>query len=106
MVRRLSSIRIILMTLAVCFLLGAADRAGAACPDGRVNQAAMWFSILHPGLGEYHQKGWGPWKNLPPKKFWFGFIPGFGWPGYLQVKSARDSAQCRTNDEMFNWDAP
>jgi hypothetical protein len=37
---------------------------------------------------------------MPPKKFWLGFIPGYGWPGYLQVKSAIDASQCKTNDDL------
>lgn len=68
------------------------------CDNGRSADGAMWFSIAHPGLGEYFLQGWGPWRNMPPKKFWLGFIPGFGWPGYLQVVSAIDAANCRTND--------
>jgi hypothetical protein len=63
----------------------------------------MWLSIAHPGLGEYHLKGWGPFEKMPPKKFWLGFIPIYGWPGYLQVKSARDAVRCRTNDNL-SWD--
>ena len=98
--------RLALVALLVCGLFLIPGQSQAACPNNRANQGAMWLSILHPGLGEYHLNGWGAWKNLPQRKFWFGFIPGFGWPGYLQVKSARDAADCRTNDEMFNWDAP
>ena len=37
---------------------------------------------------------------MPQKKFWLGFIPFYGWPGYLQVKSAIDAANCRTNDDI------
>jgi len=70
------------------------------CKNGRANQGAMWLSIAHPGLGEYSLKGWGPWSNMPPKKFWLGFIPGYGWPGYLQVKSAIDASKCKTNDDL------
>ncbi len=70
------------------------------CSNGRSPNGAMWFSILHPGLGEYFLNGWGPWRNMPPKKFYLGFIPIFGWPGYLQVVSAIDAANCRTDD----WD--
>lgn len=70
------------------------------CPNGRSSTAAMWLSIAHPGLGEYHLKGWGPWRNMPERKFWFGFIPGYGWPGYLQVKSALDAKNCKTNDDL------
>lgn len=58
---------------------------------------AMWMSILHPGLGEMKNSGQG-WKGVPKKKFYFGFIPFFGWPGYLQVVSAIDAKHCRTND--------
>ena len=61
----------------------------------------MWYSIAHPGLGEWYLKGWGSFAKAPPKKFWLGFIPGFGWPGYLQWKSARDASRCRVNDELF-----
>jgi len=57
----------------------------------------MWMSIAHPGLGEMKNSGQG-WKGLPKRKFWLGFIPGFGWPGYLQVVSAIDAKNCRTND--------
>ena len=83
-------------------LLVAAPVASAQdqCAGGRSANGAMWLSILHPGLGEYFIQGWGPFRNCPPKKFWLGFIPGFGWPGYLQVKSAIDASKCRTNDEI------
>jgi Ca-activated chloride channel family protein len=57
----------------------------------------MWASIGHPGLGEMLNARQG-WKGLPKMKFYLGFIPGFGWPGYLQVVSAIDAAKCRTND--------
>lgn len=62
--------------------------------DGR---AAMWLSIAHPGLGEGRNAGRG-WAGIPKRKFGLGFIPFFGWPGYLQVVSAIDAANCRTND--------
>jgi hypothetical protein len=74
--------------------------AQARCPNGRSSTGAMWLSIAHPGLGEYMLKGWGPWNKMPPKKFWLGFIPGYGWPGYLQVKSAIDASKCKTNDDL------
>jgi len=62
-------------------------------------EAAMWYSILHPGLGEWYLNGWGSMsRHAPKKKFWLGFIPLFGWPGYLQVVSAIDARHCRTND--------
>jgi hypothetical protein len=57
----------------------------------------MWLSIAHPGLGEGRNAG-GGWAAIPKKKFGLGFIPGFGWPGYLQIVSAIDAANCRTND--------
>lgn len=73
------------------------------CPNGRSKNAAMWFSIAHPGVGEWYLNGWGSFsKNAPPKKFWLGFIPFYGWPGYLQVKSAVDARNCRTNDRL-SW---
>jgi len=58
---------------------------------------AMWMSIAHPGLGEMKNSGQG-WNGIPKKKFWLGFIPFFGWPGDLQVVSAIDAKNCRTND--------
>ena len=92
-------------TAAFAVLLGLAS-AGAAraeearCPGNRSRTGAMWLSIAHPGLGEYYLKGWGDWEKMPPKKFWLGFIPLYGWPGYLQVKSADDAYHCRTNDDL------
>ena len=61
---------------------------------------AMWLSIAHPGLGEWYLRGWGPFERCPQKKFWLGFIPIYGWPGYLQVKSAIDAKHGRTNDRL------
>lgn len=74
--------------------------AQGRCPGDKSASGAMWLSIAHPGVGEYYLKGWGPWSNMPPLKFYLGFIPGYGWPGYLQVKSAIDAANCRTNDKL------
>lgn len=89
-------------TLAAVFaasVLGSASSAHAVrCENGRSGEGAMWLSIAHPGLGEWSLKNWGPLRNAPQKKFWLGFIPFFGWPGYLQVKSAIDASKCRTND--------
>jgi hypothetical protein len=68
--------------------------------NGRSTYAAMWWSILHPGLGEWYLNGWGPFEDCPQKKFWIGFIPIYGWPGYLQVKSAIDARHGRTNDKL------
>jgi hypothetical protein len=86
-------------------ILGLAIRADAAvrrrCPGDRNPEAATWLSIGHPGLGEWYLKEWGPFfDNAPQKKFWLGFIPLYGWPGYLQIKSAIDSHNCRTNDDL------
>jgi hypothetical protein len=54
-----------------------------------------------PGLGEWSSRDWGSFNaNAPQKKFWLGFIPVYGWPGYLQVKSAIDARHCRTNDDL------
>jgi hypothetical protein len=89
---------------AVAFLVAGAAQAGpdaqGRCPGNRSANGGMWLSIAHPGVGEYFLKGWGPWSNMPPLKFWLGFIPIYGWPGYLQVKSAVDAANCRTNDSL------
>lgn len=70
------------------------------CANGRSKTAATWLSVAHPGLGEWFLEGWGPFQNAPQKKFWLGFIPFYGWPGYLQVKSAIDANNCRTNDHL------
>jgi hypothetical protein len=57
--------------------------------------------VAHPGLGEWYLNGWGSFnENAPPRKFWLGFIPIYGWPGYLQVKSAIDANHCETHDEI------
>jgi hypothetical protein len=98
MVRRVA----ILIAVTAALALAGADsaRAQGDCPGDRYSQSAMWLSIAHPGLGEWYLKGWGPFPNAPQKKFWLGFIPFYGWPGYLQVKSAIDSAHCETNDDV------
>jgi len=75
-------------------LRSALSQATAPGCDGR---KAMWLSIAHPGLGEGRNAG-GGWAKIPKRKFGLGFIPFFGWPGYLQVVSAIDAANCRTND--------
>lgn len=71
--------------------------AEATKPPECNGSSAMWLSIAHPGLGEGRNAGKG-WAGIPKRKFGLGFIPGFGWPGYLQVVSAIDAANCRTND--------
>lgn len=79
--------------------LAGPSQAGT-CSNGRSSTAAMWLSILHPGLGEWHLNGWGSFgRNVPKKKFWMGFIPIFGFP-YLNVVSAIDTAKCRVDDNL------
>jgi hypothetical protein len=63
--------------------------------------AAAWLSVAHPGLGEYYNAGWGLFfDHCPQKKFWLGFIPLYGWPGYLQILSAIDAGHGRTSDNL------
>jgi hypothetical protein len=92
----------LLATIAALILAAPADAAASRrCSGNRSPEAATWYSIAHPGLGEWYLKGWGPFfDNAPQKKFWLGFIPFYGWPGYLQVKSAIDSHNCRVNDNL------
>jgi len=87
------------LALALTLAAPAAAQEGR-CAGGRSRSSAMWLSIAHPGLGEWYLKGWGSFEKAPQKKFWLGFIPFYGWPGYLQVKSAIDARNCRTNDEL------
>ena len=64
-------------------------------------RAAAWLSVAHPGLGEYYNNGYGFFfDRCPQKKFWLGFIPLYGWPGYLQVLSAIDAYHGRTSDNL------
>ncbi|HSP98704.1 MAG TPA: hypothetical protein VL049_15895 [Candidatus Dormibacteraeota bacterium] len=84
-------------------MLMAAVVATPHCASARNTTAAMWLSIAHPGLGEWYLKGWGNFGDrCPQNKFWLGFIPIYGWPGYLQVKSAIDAKHGRTNDNLTN----
>ena len=94
--------RSLVIGLGICALLlaPAASLAAERCSGGKSADAAMWYSILHPGLGEWYLRDWGSFDNAPQKKFWLGFIPFYGWPGYLQVKSARDSKRCNWNDRL------
>jgi hypothetical protein len=92
--------RAVTLAALLCLMAAAAPLARAEGCDGRSPQGAMWWSILHPGVGEWYLKGFGPLRKAPPRKFWLGFIPLYGWPGYLQVKSAIDAQKCRTNDEL------
>lgn len=92
-----------LLAIAVAAVLVAGAMPAAAESDsrsGRSTYNAMWMSIGHPGLGEWYLKGWGSFEKCPQKKFWLGFIPIYGWPGYLQVKSAIDARNGRTNDDL------
>jgi hypothetical protein len=62
---------------------------------------AAWLSVAHPGLGEWYNRGWGDFfENCPQKKFWLGIIPIYGWPGYLQVRSAIDAYHGCTSDNL------
>jgi hypothetical protein len=94
-----------LLGLCVCLSLAAEARADAPKPcAGEFKDSATWLSVAHPGLGEYFLRGWGPFfEHAPQKKFWLGFIPLFGWPGYLQAKSIYDVRKCRTHDDLWNW---
>ena len=98
--------RSILVALCVSALLLAptasfAKGGSGRCSNGKSTDAAMWYSILHPGVGEWYINGFGSFNaNAPQKKFWLGFIPIYGWPGYLQVKSAIDANHCETNDQV------
>ena len=90
----------LLICLAV-LCAAASSPTAAFARSSRNPTAAMWLSIAHPGLGEWYLNGWGRFDvNCPQNKFWLGFIPLYGWPGYLQVKSAIDSHHCRTNDDL------
>jgi hypothetical protein len=95
--------RTLVVGVAICALLlsPVASFAAGRCGRGKSSDAAMWYSILHPGLGEWYLRDWGSFgDHAPQKKFWLGFIPFYGWPGYLQVKSARDAKHCQTNDNV------
>lgn len=91
--------------MVMVFSLGAVllTPALARAAEPRSTNTAMWLSIAHPGLGEWYLKGWGSFDNCPQRKFWLGLIPIYGWPGYLQVKSAVDAKHGRTNDKL-NFD--
>ncbi len=92
---------VVLVAMAAVCAAATPARADSAlgCGEGTTYNA-MWYSILHPGLGEWYLKDWGPLYKAPQKKFWLGFIPLYGWPGYLQVKSAIDARNCETNDDL------
>lgn len=88
-------------TLVAILVLALALPAAAAGHRARSRDAATWLSIAHPGLGEYYNNGWGSFfGHCPQRKFWLGFIPIYGWPGYLQVVSAIDAYHGRTSDNL------
>jgi hypothetical protein len=92
---RIATVAALLTILAV----GPAEAARARTRG--TAQKAMWLSIAHPGIGEWYNRNWGSfWENCPPRKFWLGFIPLYGWPGYLQVLSAIDAHAGRTSDNL------
>lgn len=93
--RRTAALGLLLAALVV-----ASDAHAQHTPQGR-RRAAAWLSVAHPGLGEWYNAGWGGFfDNCPQKKFWLGFIPLYGWPGYLQVLSAIDAYHGRTSDNL------
>jgi len=89
------------LVLVGALILGNGAAAERACAHGRSSTSAMWLSIAHPGLGEWYLKSWGNFSKAPQNKFWLGFIPLYGWPGYLQVRSAIDSSRCQTLDRAY-----
>ena len=94
-------LRFVMWSLVLVSLVAVAPGATLARDvDERSAYNAMWLSIAHPGLGEWYLSGWGHFVNCPQKKFWLGFIPIYGWPGYLQVKSAIDARHGETNDDL------
>ena len=93
--RRLATLGLLLLSL-----LLAGDAKAQHTPQGK-RRAAAWLSVAHPGLGEWYNAGWGGFfDDCPQKKFWLGFIPLYGWPGYLQVLSAIDAYHGRTSDNL------
>ncbi|HME71276.1 MAG TPA: hypothetical protein VKM54_15605 [Myxococcota bacterium] len=98
-------LRTILCAVALCLAVPVEARAREEnrCAD-QSRDNATWLSVTHPGLGEFYLRGWGPFfERAPQKKFWLGFIPLFGWPGYLQAKSIYDVRKCRTYDDLWSW---
>ena len=92
----------LLVTIAALILAAPADAAALAPLLGQpIAGGGHLVFDRPPRPGEWYLKGWGPFfDNAPQKKFWLGFIPFYGWPGYLQVKSAIDSHNCRVNDNL------
>ena len=93
--RRITALGLMLAMLAL-----AGDARAQHTVQGR-HRAAAWLSVAHPGLGEWYNARWGEFfDRCPQKKFWLGFIPLYGWPGYLQVLSAIDAYHGRTSDNL------
>ncbi len=94
-----ASLAVVSLALAPVAALADESSAPGRCANGRNANSAMWLSIAHPGVGEWYLNEWGHFfDNAPQLKFWLGFIPFYGWPGYLQVRSAIDARNCRTLD--------
>ena len=92
--------RLVALGLLLSLLVLAEDAHAQYTPRGK-RRAAAWLSVAHPGLGEWYNAGWGGFFDAcPQKKFWLGFIPLYGWPGYLQVLSAIDAYHGRTSDNL------
>jgi hypothetical protein len=94
--------RILVLAAALLLALGIEPAAASRRPQtlGNMRRAA-WLSVGHPGLGEWYNAGWGDFfEHCPQKKFWLGLIPGYGWPGYLQVLSAIDAYHGCTSDNL------
>jgi hypothetical protein len=93
------AMRNLVVTVVLAVLVGMP--AGASARTIGQHRAAAWLSVIHPGLGEYYNNEWGFFfDRCPQKKFWLGFIPLYGWPGYLQVLSAIDAYHGRTSDNL------
>ena len=45
---------IVVVAVAMIALGSASPSQAGTCSNGRSSTAAMWLSILHPGLGEWH----------------------------------------------------
>jgi len=88
------------MVATAIVIVAALAGTSAARTAGEARKAA-WLSVAHPGLGEYYNAGWGDFfERCPQKKFWLGLIPIYGWPGYLQIRSAIDAYHGCTSDNL------
>src|SRR3972149_2057493 len=90
-------------TMLLVVALAASPAAARTVGDAR---KAAWLSVGHPGLGEYYNAHWGPFFDRCPQwKFWLGFIPLYGWPGYPQILSAIDAYPGGTSDNLTPVDS-